>query len=87
MYILLGVSGLALRYGWHPAQQLTYMTANVEDGARLDIAANGFWGGRYERTFIDVRIFNPHAPSNRNSDPPLGIANMRGQRRGPMSKE
>ena len=40
----------------------------MEDGARLDIAANGFWGGRYERTFIDVRIFNPHAPSNRNSD-------------------
>ena len=49
-------------------EQLTYTTANVEDGARLDIAANGFWGGRYERTFIDVRIFNPHAPSNRNSD-------------------
>ena len=49
-------------------EQLTYTTANVEDGARLDIAANGFRGGRYERTFIDVRIFNPHAPSNRNSD-------------------
>ena len=49
-------------------EQLTYTTANVEDSARLDIAANGFWGGRYERTFIDVRIFNPHAPSNRNSD-------------------
>ena len=49
-------------------EQLTYTTANVEDGARLDIAANGFWGGRYERTFIDVRIFNPHAPSNHNSD-------------------
>ena len=49
-------------------EQLTYTTANVEDGARLDIAANGFWSGRYERTFIDVRIFNPHAPSNRNSD-------------------
>ena len=49
-------------------EQLTYTTANVEDGARLDIAANGFWGGRYERTFIDVRIFNPHPPSNRNSD-------------------
>ena len=47
---------------------LTYTTANVEDSARLDIAANRFWGGRYERTFIDVRIFNPHAPSNRNSD-------------------
>ena len=49
-------------------EQLTYTTANVEDGARLDIAANGFLGGRYERTFTDVCIFNPHAPSNRNSD-------------------
>ena len=25
---------------------------------------NGFWGGRRERAFFDVRIFNPHAPSN-----------------------
>ena len=36
-----------------------------EDGARLDIAASGFWGGRYERCFFDVRVFNPHATSNR----------------------
>ena len=35
------------------------------DGARLDVAANGFWGGRFERAYFDVRIFNPHAPSNR----------------------
>ena len=33
-------------------------------GARLDIAMNGFWGGRTERCFVDVRIFNPYAPSN-----------------------
>ena len=38
------------------------------DGARLDIAANGFWGGRYERTYVDVRIFNPHAPSHRQTN-------------------
>ena len=25
-----------------------YKTANVEDGARLDISMNGFWGGRFE---------------------------------------
>ena len=37
-------------------------SSNVRDGARLDIAANGFWGGRYERTFFDVRIFYPHGP-------------------------
>ena len=26
---------------------------------------NGFWGKRFERSFVDVRIFNPHAPTNR----------------------
>ena len=30
----------------------------------MDIAANGFWGGRSERCFMDMRIFNPLAPSN-----------------------
>ena len=34
------------------------------DGARLDVAACGFWGGRHERAFFDVRVFNPHASSN-----------------------
>ena len=43
-------------------------SANTQDGARLDIAANGLWGGRTERTFFDVRVFNPHAPSNRQSN-------------------
>ena len=36
-----------------------------KDGARLDVAASGFWGGRFECAFFDVRLFNPHAPSNR----------------------
>ena len=31
----------------------------------MDIAMNGFWGGRFERTFVDVRVFNPYAPANR----------------------
>ena len=34
-------------------------SANVSEGARLDIAMNGFWGGRFERSFVDVRVFNP----------------------------
>ena len=25
------------------------------------------WGGTFKRTFFDVRVFNPHAPSNRHS--------------------
>ena len=42
-------------------------TSNAQDGARLDIVANGFWGGRFERTYFDVRVFNPHAPSHSQS--------------------
>ena len=38
----------------------------TQDGARWDIAANGFWACRFECTFFDVRVFNPHAPSNRH---------------------
>ncbi len=25
------------------------------------------WGGRYEKTSVDVRVFNPYAPFNRKS--------------------
>lgn len=39
---------------------------NVTDSARLDIAMNGFWGVRFERCFLDVRVLNPHAPSNKS---------------------
>ena len=46
-----------------------HMTANTEDGVRSDIAADGFWGGRFERTFFDVRVFKPYAPSNQTSTP------------------
>ena len=28
---------------------------------------NGFWGGRSERFYDDVRVFNPYAPSNVSS--------------------
>ena len=38
-------------------ETLQYKTANRYDNARLDIAANGFWGGRFERSYFDVRIF------------------------------
>ena len=42
-------------------------SANMSEGARLDVAMNGFWGGRFDRTFVDVRVFNPHADSNKTS--------------------
>ncbi len=37
----------------------------VADGARLDVSARGIFGG-YERTFFDVRVANPNAPSNQD---------------------
>ena len=37
----------------------TGASSYTQDSARLDIAANGFWGGRFERTFFEVRVFNP----------------------------
>ena len=30
--------------------------ANCQDGARLDVLANGVWGGRFEKTYFDVRV-------------------------------
>ena len=44
-------------------ETLARATSITQDGACLDIAANGFWGGRHQRTFLDVRIFNPHTKS------------------------
>ena len=37
-------------------EQLHYRTAIADDQARLDVVASGIWGGRFERTFIDVRV-------------------------------
>ena len=41
-------------------------STNANDGARLDIVASGSWGGRFERTYYDVRVFNPHAATNQH---------------------
>ena len=46
-------------------ESLSHRSAITEDGARLDVAMYGFWGGRFEKAFIDVRVFNPSAQSNR----------------------
>ena len=45
-----------------------YATSNVEEGARLDLSARGFWGRR-QRAFFDVRVYNPNAPSYSNQSP------------------
>ena len=46
---------------------LVHRTANREDGARLDVAADSFWGNDRQRAFFDVRVFNPHAQSYQNT--------------------
>ena len=46
-------------------ETFTTRSTGTEDNSRLDIAARGFWGGRFERALFDVRVFNPLAPSNR----------------------
>ena len=48
-------------------EQLTLQSANREDGARLDIAADDFWGGDRNRAFFDVRVFSPFMQSYRNT--------------------
>ena len=45
------------------------LAASLHSTKTLDLSANGVWGGRYEKTFFDVRVFNPIAPSNRNLTP------------------
>ena len=48
-------------------ERLTHRTANREDGARLDIVAESFWGRDRQRAFFDVRVFNPFAQSHVNT--------------------
>ena len=51
-------------------EQFRCSSTTTMDGARLDISASGFWGGRFERTFFDVQVFNPNVRSNRPSSLP-----------------
>ena len=51
-------------------ENLSYRSANREDGARLDVVAESFWGRNRQRAFFDVRVFNPFAQSLRNTPLP-----------------
>ena len=46
-------------------EELHGATTIRDDAARVDIAANGFWGGSHERAYFDVRVFSPYAVTNR----------------------
>jgi hypothetical protein len=47
-------------------EAFSYRSANREHGARLDVVAESFFLDR-QRAFFDVRVFNPFAPSYRNT--------------------
>ena len=40
-------------------EQFHYRSANVEDGACLDINAGSFWGRDRRLAYFDVKVFNP----------------------------
>ena len=48
---------------------MQHKTANLEEGARLDIHVSVFWGSIHESAFFVVRVFNPYALSNHRSSP------------------
>ena len=50
-------------YKYLPPLTTVKIINNHNNDARLDIVAGGLWGGRFERTYFDVRVFNPYAPS------------------------
>uniref|UniRef100_A0A1X7U7Y2 Uncharacterized protein n=1 Tax=Amphimedon queenslandica TaxID=400682 RepID=A0A1X7U7Y2_AMPQE len=43
-----------------------YKSANSDNNARVDIAATDFWSS-HQRSFLDVRVFNPNSSSYINS--------------------
>ena len=65
-------------------EQLRYRSAIANDQARLDVVASGIWGGRFERTYIDVRVFNPHAPRTIPTHLLPATPTMRGKNAVPM---
>ena len=48
-------------------EQFHYRSANVEDGARLDVRAESFWGRDRRLAYFDVKAFNPFASSYASS--------------------
>ena len=49
-------------------EELSGRTANTTNGARLDITINGFWGGRFELSILDIRVLNSYTLSNRRQE-------------------
>ena len=45
-------------------ESLSHNSAITDEGARHNISMHGFWGGRFNKAFLDIRVFNPCAQSN-----------------------
>ena len=43
---------------------MNMLTANTDVNGCLDIVVDGIWGGRFEKSYFDVQVFNPFAQSN-----------------------
>ena len=43
---------------------MSHKRAVTEDGPRLNVSMYGFWGSRFEKAFVDIRVFNPCTQSN-----------------------
>ena len=67
--------------------QLNGASANQQDGTKLDISANGVWDGRFEKTYFDVRVLNPLAPTNRTHGPAGMYKTHEQERKEHMSNE
>eukprot|EP00117_Sycon_ciliatum_P016660 scpid78988/ scgid15991/ len=62
-------------------ERFHHRTAIREDGARLDVAASGVWGGRFKRAYFDVPVFNPLASSNQAHSLSATYAKHEGEKR------
>ena len=48
-----------------PKPQSLQGESPTDEDAPLDVKADGLWGSRFSRTFIAVKVFNPHAKTSR----------------------
>ena len=68
-------------------EQLSLLSANSDGNARLDVAATNFWSSNNQRSFFDIRVFNPLASSNRASSANSVYQSMNAKRGEDMNSE
>ena len=63
-------------------ETFTFSTAITENGACLDVSADGFWGSRHQRAYFDVKVFNLTVPSYRTTSVPFLYQQIEKKKRG-----